>query len=230
MIVLFALLNFFFLDRDSKKCAEYHGHKHVHKMILESAQILSNVWHIVNPDGVPEGIYAKSKSHIKHPVVLWASKSLAHYEKILDVALELANERRKRKYSEKHKTEDVLAILRANKPDLKMFSCANQWLDPPKCIPKEYHVDEHDKPLDVVQSYRLCYAGDKYEIIENRWEPRAKKPKWFQECRNYIAKRPDIQKGIAERKAQYLGQKKKRVEKRKLKKDKQSQNKKSKNY
>jgi len=50
-------MNIFVLDRDVRKCAEYHNDKHVVKMILESAQLLCGVHHMVESkiDEVIEG-------------------------------------------------------------------------------------------------------------------------------------------------------------------------------
>lgn len=44
------LLNVFFLDRDPKKCASYHGDQHIHKMPTEQAQIGSTVYHLLLRD------------------------------------------------------------------------------------------------------------------------------------------------------------------------------------
>ena len=156
-------------------------------MIVEHAQILSNVWHLLCPNNVPDGIYNISKSQRKHPIVLWAKRSLAHYDKILSVALHLANERRIRKYPKKyHKTEDVLKILCDHKPPIDNFELGNEWVDPLPCVPEEYKVDKYGKQLNAIVAYRLCYVGDKFEIIQNRWEPRAEIPHWFEKYKNYI--------------------------------------------
>jgi len=52
--LLFVLMNFFFLDRDPKRCARYHGDKHLNKMQVEYAQILSFVWYRVVFDRLDE--------------------------------------------------------------------------------------------------------------------------------------------------------------------------------
>lgn len=43
-------MNIFFLHFDTKKCAQMHLDKHVVKMILESAQLLSTVHHVSNEE------------------------------------------------------------------------------------------------------------------------------------------------------------------------------------
>ena len=44
-------MNIFYLDHDVRKCAEMHNDKHVVKMILEYAQLLSTAHRFL--DGVP---------------------------------------------------------------------------------------------------------------------------------------------------------------------------------
>lgn len=219
ILLFLILLNFFFTSRDSKKCARWHGDKHLHKMIVEHAQILSNVWHLIgDPTKVPDGIYKSGKSHAKHPIVVWACKSLAHYDKILDVSFHLADERRRRKFSPKHKTEDVLKILQKHKPAISNFELGDTWTDPPACVPDEYLVDAHGTPISVVTSYRLCIAGDKYHIINLRWEPRTRNPPWLQKYQYYISeRRPDIRDGISKRRQERDRLKNKKQDQKKVK-------------
>jgi hypothetical protein len=61
-------MNIFLLDSNIKKCAQYHCDKHVVKMILESAQILSTVLRL---NGVDQGY---KTTHANHPCTLWAGK------------------------------------------------------------------------------------------------------------------------------------------------------------
>ena len=68
-------MNIFVLDLDVKKCAEYHVDKHVVKMILESAQLLCGVHHIVSPDNVN---IPYKLSHKNHPCSIWTRKSLSN--------------------------------------------------------------------------------------------------------------------------------------------------------
>ena len=83
-------MNIFYLDRDPKTCAEMHCDKHVVKMIIEYAQLMSTAHRIL--DGDPyvsqtlggrriqrwkhpikkmENTLYKA-SHVKHPSNLWA--------------------------------------------------------------------------------------------------------------------------------------------------------------
>lgn len=45
-------MNIFYLDRDVSKCAEYHNDKHVVKMIIEYAQLLSTAHRVIDGEWV----------------------------------------------------------------------------------------------------------------------------------------------------------------------------------
>jgi len=66
-------MNIFVLDNNIQKAAEYHVDKHVVKMILESAQILSTV---VRSTRIDKGY---KSTHEKHPCVLWCKSSLSNW-------------------------------------------------------------------------------------------------------------------------------------------------------
>ena len=198
MYILIVCLNFFYISKDDDQCAKDHGDRHLHKMIVEHAQILSYVWHNLHPDceEITTRIYKPSKGHVKHPIVLWAQSSIAHYRKIVSVTESLVKERKRRGFEKVHETEKVLLFLKEHEPEISNTS----WRDPPKCMPIEYHVDKDGNEFSVIQSYRLLYAGDKVQIAQLRWKPRTDEPQWLNECKKYIESRDDIKKGILERK------------------------------
>jgi hypothetical protein len=90
-------MNIFYLDEDPKICAQYHCDKHVVKMIIEYAQLLSTAHRVL--DGF-EG-YGSSKSgnrqvkiwtihdsrdeilykatHVNHPSNIWTRSSVKNY-------------------------------------------------------------------------------------------------------------------------------------------------------
>jgi hypothetical protein len=67
-------MNIFVLDRDVKKCAEYHNDKHVVKMILETAQLLCGVHHMTE-SGYGDVPY--KLSHKNHPCSIWARENIS---------------------------------------------------------------------------------------------------------------------------------------------------------
>ena len=140
-------MNIFVLDRDVRKCAEYHNDKHVVKMILESAQLLCGVHHMVeeNTDEVPYRL-----SHKNHPCSIWARGNISNYLWLCELGLELCKEYSYR-YGKRHKSQDVIEWCLTNPPSLP----EEDFTEPPKAMPEEYKVN------DVVQSYRNYYIGDK---------------------------------------------------------------------
>ena len=89
-------MNIFYLDHDVNKCAEMHNDKHVVKMILEYAQLLSTAHRVC--DGTILDTFSKtgrrkkvwaladnrdtilySATHINHPSAVWVRQSSANY-------------------------------------------------------------------------------------------------------------------------------------------------------
>jgi hypothetical protein len=108
-------MNIFYLDEDPKICAQYHCDKHVVKMIIEYAQLLSTAHRVL--DGF-EG-YGASKSgnrqvkiwtihdsrdeilykatHVNHPSNIWTRSSVKNYHYMFQLwhylCLEYSNQR-----------------------------------------------------------------------------------------------------------------------------------------
>ena len=66
-------MNIFVLDASPLRAAEMHCDKHVPKMVLETAQIMSTV---LNEKGL-KGAY--KSTHKNHPCTVWAGQSFANY-------------------------------------------------------------------------------------------------------------------------------------------------------
>jgi hypothetical protein len=252
--ILLVLMNFFFLHLDPKKCARYHGDKHLNKMQTEYAQILSFVWHILvfecleqlgdefqdlkdRSEDLKSNMYRKNKAHLKHPIVIWAARSRAHYIAILNLGLALGDEKRRRMdnmvnlpkgqqkiWKRHHKSEDTLFYLQANVPPLQLFPEGNIWSDPPKCMPDYLHNDEFGNPFTTIQSYQLYYSGNKITISSLKWEPFVETPDFVDECQSYIKSRTDIQQGIETDLQKYRDDKSRSKKRRELKKEKESTN------
>ena len=152
-------MNIFFLDFDTKKCAEYHCDKHVVKMILETAQLLCGS-HWVTGGEAPYKL-----SHKNHPCAIWVRESLSNYLYLCDLGLELCKEYTYR-YGKRHKSQDVIEWCITNKLNI----VDKGFTKPPKAMPDEYKV------VDVVESYRNYYRGAKsgFAVWKNR-----EIPKWF---------------------------------------------------
>ena len=67
-------MNIFVLDLNIKKCARYHCDRHVVKMILESAQMLSSALRLNGWD------HGYKVTHPNHPCTIWTRASLSNWK------------------------------------------------------------------------------------------------------------------------------------------------------
>ena len=155
-------MNIFVLDKNTKRCAQYHNNKHVVKMILEYSQLLCGVHHAIEAQyDIPYKL-----SHKNHPSAIWARECIENYIWLCDLGLELCKEYTYR-YEKRHKSLDVIEWATLNKPkltskgDITSFALA---------MPDECKVG------NAVESYRTYYMTEKRSIAE--WKKR-EIPEWF---------------------------------------------------
>jgi hypothetical protein len=155
-------MNIFFLDRNPQRAAAAHCDRHVVKMAIEYAQLLSTALHMT---GSTTNEYTYKPTHLMHPSTLWTSESLSHWEWLWRLGHNVGNEYTKR-YGKIHKSTRVLRNLPTPNrlPDLG-------WLrDPPQAMPDEY------KCMDAVKAYRQYYLCDKVRFAEWR---HSNPPDWW---------------------------------------------------
>ena len=147
-------MNIFFLDFDTKKCAEYHCDKHVVKMILETAQLLCGS-HWVTGSEAPYKL-----SHKNHPCAIWVRESLSNYLYLCDLGLELCKEYTYR-YGKRHKSQDIIEWCLVNKPNIHDVD----FTVPPIAMGDEFKIGN-----DVIESYRNYYikAKSSFTVWKNR--------------------------------------------------------------
>ncbi len=156
-------MNIFYLDRDIEKCVRYHCDKHVVKMILEYAQLLSSVHHMTDPKA-SEMSFLYRLTHKNHPDAIWARSSLQHYEYLFSLAILLGEEYTYR-YGKSHKSIGVISQMPIPQlPD-------NGFAEPPKCVHDDFKGIE-----DTVTAYREYYKRDKRDFCV--WTGRDV-PEWF---------------------------------------------------
>jgi len=113
------MVNFFYLDENPKKCAKYYCNKHVVKIPIEIAQILSKIHYITESNIDYSKIY-KNSTVIKNTIgpYCWAKESLDNYLWANKLGLELINEYKLRYKKTQHKTESILQYLYENPPNI----------------------------------------------------------------------------------------------------------------
>lgn len=162
-------MNIFATDSNTLNCAIYHTDKHIVKMPLEMAQMVSFVYH--NKDlwdrSVPQLLMSNSTTHIKHPCSIWVKENLSNFIWSCDLGIKIVEEYRFRYNTQKH--ERCLLIFRwalDNLPEIEI-----DLMTPfAKAMPEEYKVD------CSIESYRNYYKYGKTEL--HKWTKR-KKPDWI---------------------------------------------------
>jgi len=174
-------MNIFYLDHDVRKCAEMHNDKHVVKMILEYAQLLSTG---VGPSGRKKTIYVLadnrdsilySATHINHPSAVWVRQSDKNYDWLFALFQALMDEYTYR-YGKVHacsKLEMHLAKIPNNIPQ-KHFTEPTPAMPEDVKVLREVHTDRYE--LDSLASYRNYYIQNKTHLAN--WKKRDV-PTWY---------------------------------------------------
>lgn len=155
-------MNIFVLDNCAIQAARLQCNKHVLKMILESAQIVSTVASNL-------GIHAKYKpTHVNHPCVVWAGKYKDNYEWLCIHALELCKEYTYR-YGKVHKSQEVIEELLAVAD--KLPNGSSHFV---QCMPEEYRGKDADygklrwELLYFIRDYCYTQITNKGEVKCNK--------------------------------------------------------------
>ena len=72
-------MNIFYLDRNPEIAAQMMCDKHVVKMILESAQMLSTAHRVLDGDGYANKYGLYKSTHKNHPSAIWARTNGENY-------------------------------------------------------------------------------------------------------------------------------------------------------
>jgi hypothetical protein len=184
-------MNIFYLDNDPRVCAEMHLDKHVVKMILEYAQLLSTAHRVLDgtinvglsktgrkqtryvlPNDLEYTLY--SATHINHPSAQWVRKSFQNYTWLSNLLFELCGEYTYR-YGKVHKVESsgLLNKLLVNVP-------TNIPRNLPFTEPTPAMPDECKVPGDSIKSYRNYYFQEKQRMWSWKGKINSRKmPVWL---------------------------------------------------
>lgn len=179
-------MNIFYIDRDPAQAAQWMVDKHVVKMILESAQLLStahrvldgietpgksktgrNVKRFVLPDARDSVLY--SATHVNHPSAVWCRKSVENYNWLADHMFALMAEYTYR-YEKEHKCQGEISYMLQSPPlNLKEWD----WTPMPSAMADEYIISD-----DPLVNYRNYYKKGKQRMFS--WKYRSP-PEWLYE-------------------------------------------------
>lgn len=176
-------MNIFFTDTNPDLAAQSLVDKHVVKMILESAQLLStahrvldgeqfigktktnrNVQRWILRDERENVLYAAT--HVNHPSAVWCRESIGNYNWLVEHFFALCMEYNVR-YNKTHKCYDMGFLLQSPPLNLK-----NWDMTPiPSCMDAQYIISD-----DPVINYRNYYKVGKASL--HSWKNR-QPPTWI---------------------------------------------------
>jgi hypothetical protein len=185
-------VNIFYVDEDPVKAAQCLVDKHVVKMILESAQLLSTAHRVLDgemrvvdrlvPGTLENPKYRKHKSwvlpdardgvlyqstHMNHPSAVWCRESIENYLWLVEHFFGLMNEYIHR-YNRIHACNGELSFMLQSPPhNLKEYDMTTM----PSCMDVEYIVSK-----DSLTNYRNYYKIGKLKL--HKWTNR-EPPEWI---------------------------------------------------
>lgn len=163
----------FFLDYDPQKCAQMHVSKHVTKMCIEYAQLMSTAHRVLDgteyTDLTANGRRIKrwrldddreqslmKASHINHPSAIWCRENLANYRWLFRMWSHLLEEYTYR-YGKVHACARLKDILRFPPTKIKV----DEFFAPTPAMPPDLKiVAENPQPgrkYDSLKSYHNYY-------------------------------------------------------------------------
>ena len=167
-------MNIFYLSKDPDECARWMVDKHVVKMILETAQLLSTAHRVLDGDengNLPDKLINElmyKRTHKNHPSAIWARASDSNYRWLYHHLLALLKEYTYR-YGKQHAvaTKGIARLLSHEPSNIK----PGRKTPMPSCMDEEYRISE-----DPVINYRNYYVKGKSHI--HSWKNR-EPPSWI---------------------------------------------------
>ena len=176
-------MNIFYISKDPVEAAQWMVDKHVVKMILESAQLLSTAHRIL--DGVETVALSKTgrkkkvwtlrdqrelvmyqATHINHPSAVWCRASVENYLWLVEHFAALLDEYTYR-YGKQHKCASMLYALQSPPHNLKDYDMTPM----PSAMAEEYKISN-----DPLTNYRNYYKFGKSRM--HKWTKR-QPPEWI---------------------------------------------------
>ncbi|WIC41475.1 hypothetical protein MA9V1_211 [Chryseobacterium phage MA9V-1] len=148
-------MNIFVLDEHPVKAAQMQCNKHVVKMIVETAQMLSTY---ARKHELPGSDMLYKATHKNHPCTLWLDESVNNVHWLALHGLALIKEYYRR-YGKRHKTTDVMLNFYSVAYKELMHADFSKHTKFALAMPEEYITD------DAINSYRAYYANAKKDLL-----------------------------------------------------------------
>lgn len=159
-------MNIFYLDNDVDICAQYHCDRHVTKMIVETAQLLSTAHAMLGTH--TEDMYRPT--HKNHPCGVWVRSSQGNYEWTIDLLKALIRE-----YDYRYECSDGSKYTRI-RDMLPLFESTplpvnhTEFTEPAQAMPEKFFSSSS------LHAYRHYYTIGKAHL--HSWRKR-KEPEWI---------------------------------------------------
>jgi hypothetical protein len=181
-------MNIFILSWNIQECAKWHFDKHVIKMILELAQLLSTAHWIASESNERRVLKMEKwnakgklykKTHKNHPCAVWTRYHINNYRFVAKLAKALCYEyyvRYGEAKNKRHKTETIIDYLILHEPKVwpecndTLIGCHNVT-NPAQAMPIEY------KDINVLTAYKKYYQSPEKQHLSS-WKSR-ERPAWF---------------------------------------------------
>ena len=147
-------MNIFYLDRSPSIAAEMACDKHVVKMILESAQMLSTAHRVLDGDKYAEKMGLYKLAHKNHPSTIWVRSSELNYRWLWEHYVALMDEYTYR-YGKTHATSRLRGALDKTPKNMPPIQLTDTFTAPPQCMP------DYCKGEDTVLAYQNYYILEK---------------------------------------------------------------------
>lgn len=163
-------MNIFILDRNPVIAAESQCDRHVVKMVLESAQLLSSAFppEVPRPKNVEEEPGPYRITHENHPCSAWTRQCQGNFDWLVEHGLALAHEYEHR-YERKHASRVVIEWCDSNWRKAGLPPGAKTEFV--QAMPAKY------KHSDPVAAYRGYYLGEKAYFAA--WNHGRTPPAWW---------------------------------------------------
>lgn len=167
-------MNIFALDDNPFAAAQAQCDKHVVKMTLETAQLLSTVHHThaTKAHPAPTGIYAPT--HARHPSTLWTAETSGNYTWLFAHFMALADEYTHR-FFKTHKSWGDLCQILCEPPRLITHAPRTAFA---QAMPDQF------KHSDPVTAYRAYYRTAKADLLSYTRRPA---PAWLNQPKKELA-------------------------------------------
>lgn len=162
-------MNIFYLSHDVEECVKYHVDRHVVKMILEYAQLLSTAHKVLDGIKVNKGYVLGDYSmdsniykatHINHPSSIWVRESKENYLWLHRLWVSLMEEYTYR-YEKIHSCNRLKPFLHFIPKNIDN----GKFTQPTPAMPEKYKVKN-----DSLQSYKNYYKYGKVHL--HSWKKR----------------------------------------------------------